>query len=322
MPEAEQDPPRPDQPITASGAAGPKVFRPGDAPYAELCWIGRQNRDALDYDLSPGLPRKLDSHVTRIIAPNPGVMTGAGTNTYLIGERELAVIDPGPEDAAHMRAILEAGAGRIRWILCSHSHLDHASAATRLKEATGATIAAIPAPITGHDVQLVLDRALADGDSVRLDGSSLRVLSTPGHASNHVCFLLEQTGMLFTGDHIMQGSTVVIWPPDGNMRAYLQSLRRLLALGIAILAPGHGYLIGDPHAEAERLIRHRLARESKVRQVLFDAGGAATLDALLPRVYDDVPQGLHPIAARSLQAHLEKLVEDGEVVDRAGVYRL
>jgi glyoxylase-like metal-dependent hydrolase (beta-lactamase superfamily II) len=322
MAEPEPDPPGPDRPLSASGAAGPKVFRPGDAPYAELCWLGRQERGALDYDLLPGVPRKLDRHVTRIIAPNPGVMTGPGTNTYLVGERELAVIDPGPEDTAHIRAILEAGAGRIRWILCSHTHVDHASAAAALQESTGATIAAMPAPPTGHDVKTVLDRALADGDSVRLDGFCLRALFTPGHASNQMCFLLEQTGMLFTGDHIMQGSTVVIWPPDGNMRAYLQSLRRLLALEIDILAPGHGYLIGRPHAEAERLIRHRLARESKVRQALLDAGGAATLDALLPHVYDDVAKGLHPIAARSLQAHLEKLVEDGEVVERAGIYRL
>ncbi len=322
MPEAEQDPPRPDQPISAAGAAGPKVFRPGDAPYAELCWIGRHDRAAPDYDLLPGALRRLDRHVARLIAPNPGVMTGPGTNTYLLGERELAVIDPGPQDAAHLRAIVEAGAGRIRWILCSHTHIDHASAAAALKEATGATIAAMPAPPTAHDVKLVLDRALADGDSVRLEGLSLRALFTPGHASNHVCFLLEQTGMLFTGDHIMQGSTVVIWPPDGNMRAYLKSLRRLLAIEIEILAPGHGYLIGHPHAEVERLIRHRQARESKVRQALLDAGGTATLDALLPHVYDDVANALHPIASRSLQAHLEKLVEDGEVVARAGTYGL
>jgi len=314
------DPP-PDRRISASGTAGPKVFRHGDPPYAELCWVGRQDGGAPGYDLLPGVPRKLDSHVTRIIAPNPGVMTGPGTNTYLVGERELAVIDPGPADAAHIRAILEAGAGRIRWILCSHSHLDHAPAAAALKEATGATIAAMPDPASAHESQ-VLDRALADGDPVRLDGTSLRVLFTPGHASNHLCFLLEQTGMLFTGDHIMQGSTVVISPPDGNMRAYLQSLRRLLALEMDILAPGHGYLIGDPHAEAQRLIRHRLARESKVRQVLREAGGAATLDALLPHVYDDVAKVLHPIAARSLQAHLQKLVEDGEVVESAGLYRV
>jgi glyoxylase-like metal-dependent hydrolase (beta-lactamase superfamily II) len=254
-------------------------------------------------------------------------MTGPGTNTYLVGERELAVIDPGPEDAAHVRAILDAGAGRIRWILCSHTHLDHASSAVTLQKATGAKIAAMakvgtgtPAPGGEHDVKLVLDQPLADGDAVELDGFSLRAIHTPGHASNHLCFLLPETGMLFTGDHVMQGSTVVIGPPDGNMRAYLQSLRRLLELEIAVLAPGHGYLIHDPHAEAERLIEHRLRRESKVRQALLEAGGSAPLATLLPRVYNDVPQTLHPIAAKSLQAHLDKLVEDGEVRYVGGSY--
>jgi glyoxylase-like metal-dependent hydrolase (beta-lactamase superfamily II) len=278
-------------------------------------------------DLSPGVPGKLDRYVTRLVAPNAGVMTGPGTNTYLVGERELAVIDPGPEDAAHIRAILDAGAGRIRWILCSHTHLDHASSAMTLKKATGAKIAAMakagtasPAPGGEHDVKLVLDQPLADGDAVELDGFSLRAVHTPGHASNHLCFLLPETGMLFTGDHVMEGSTVVIGPPDGNMRAYLQSLRRLLELEIAVLAPGHGYLIHDPHAEAERLIEHRLRRESKVRQALLEAGGAASLASLLPRVYNDVPQTLHPIAAKSLQAHLDKLVEDGEVRYVGGSY--
>ncbi|MDB6012842.1 MAG: hydrolase:Beta-lactamase-like protein [Gammaproteobacteria bacterium] len=278
-------------------------------------------------DLSPGVPGKLDRYVTRLVAPNAGVMTGPGTNTYLVGERELAVIDPGPEDAAHVRAILDVGAGRIRWILCSHTHLDHASSAMTLKKATGAKIAAMakagtgsPAPGGEHDVKLVLDQPLADGDAVELDGFSLRAVHTPGHASNHLCFLLPETGMLFTGDHVMEGSTVVIGPPDGNMRAYLQSLRRLLELEIAVLAPGHGYLIHDPHAEAERLIEHRLRRESKVRQALLEAGGSAPLATLLPRVYNDVPQTLYPIAAKSLQAHLDKLVEDGEIRYVGGSY--
>ena len=278
-------------------------------------------------DLSPGVPRKLDRYVTRLVAPNAGVMTGPGTNTYLVGERELAVIDPGPEDAAHVRAILDAGAGRIRWILCSHTHLDHASSAMTLKKATGAKIAAMakagtgtPPPAGEHNVKLVLDQPLADGDAVELDGFSLRAIHTPGHASNHLCFLLPETGMLFTGDHVMQGSTVVIGPPDGNMRAYLQSLRRLLELELAVLAPGHGYLIHGPHAEAERLIEHRLRRESKVRQALLEAGGPAPLATLLPRVYNDVPQTLYPIAAKSLQAHLDKLVEDGDVSYVGGSY--
>jgi glyoxylase-like metal-dependent hydrolase (beta-lactamase superfamily II) len=321
----------PDRPVSATGAAGRRIFKPGDAPYAELCWIGRQERGEATYDLIPGARRQLDRYVTRIIAPNASVMTGPGTNTYLVGDRELAVIDPGPEDPAHVQAILAAGAGRIRWIVCSHTHLDHASAAGTIKKATGARIAAMPVantaeravpsgPWAEHHAKLVLDWPLADGDSIRLDGLSLRVICTPGHASNHLCLLLQETGMLFTGDHIMQGSTVVITPPDGNMRAYLQSLQRLQALEINVLAPGHGYLIGDPHLEVERLIRHRLAREDKARLALVQAGGSATLEALLPNVYDDVPLSLHSLAARSLRAHLEKLVEDGEVFYDAGRY--
>ncbi len=302
--------------ISAAGASGRKSFRVGEAPYAELFWVTRHTSAECSYDLVPGIPRKLDRYVTRLIAPNPGVMTGPGTNTYLIGEEELAVIDPGPNDDAHLRAIQTAGAGRIRWILCSHTHLDHAAGAVALSEATGAKIAGMPSPLTDHDLRLALDPTLQDGDRLEIGGLTLRTVFTPGHASNQLCFLLENTRMLFTGDHIMQGSTVVVSPPDGNMGTYLRSLRRVSALDVAILAPGHGYLIGSPQAEVDRLIQHRLARESKVREALRQAGGHATLLALLPKVYDDVPSSLHPIAARSLQAHLEKMIEDGEIFHR------
>lgn len=300
--------------ISADGAGGRRPFRTGDAPFAELSWVTRHLSVECSYDLLPGIPRKLDRYVTRIIAPNPGVMTGPGTNTYLVGEEELAVIDPGPEDAAHLRALVSAGAGRIRWILCSHTHLDHAAAAVALSKATGAKIAGMSAQLTDHNSRLTFDRPLQDGDRTEIGGLPLRTVFTPGHASNQLCFLLENSRMLFTGDHVMQGSTVVIAPPDGNMAAYLRSLRRLGTLDVAILAPGHGYLIGNPQAEVERLIQHRLARESKVRQALRQARGHATLEALLPKVYDDVSASLYPVAARSLQAHLNKLVEDGEIV--------
>ncbi|HVW70816.1 MAG TPA: MBL fold metallo-hydrolase [Steroidobacteraceae bacterium] len=308
-----------DLPLSASGSAGDRSFGPEEAPYAELRWTRRHGIAAHGYDLVPGVPRQLDPCVTRLIAPNPGVMTGPGTNTYLVGKRQLALIDPGPEDARHVQAILAAGAGRIRWILCTHTHLDHASAAATIKRMTGAQLAGLSAPDTVHDGKLSLDRVLMDGDTVDLDGLALRAIHTPGHASNHFCFLLEETRMLFTGDHIMQGSTVVIWPPDGNMRAYLQSLTRLLELPLDILAPGHGYLIGQPHEVARRLIRHRLSREGKVRLAL-PAHGGATLETLLPHVYDDVAAMLHPIAARSLQAHLDKMIEDGEVLCTDGRY--
>jgi glyoxylase-like metal-dependent hydrolase (beta-lactamase superfamily II) len=153
---------------------------------------------------------------------------------------------------------------------------------------------------------------MSHNDRFIFDGVTLRALQTPGHASNHVCYLLEQTRMLFTGDHVMQGSTVVINPPDGDMRAYLASLEMLLAEDLAILAPGHGYLIGEPQREIRRLIAHRLARERKVLASLQQLG-KASVEELLPLAYDDVPPRIHRVAARSLTAHLDKLVVDGAV---------
>ena len=153
-------------------------------------------------------------------------------------------------------------------------------------------------------------RAPADGERLQLGAVTLRAIATPGHASNHLCYLLEQTGMLFTGDHVMQGSTVVINPPDGNMRTYLLSLERLLAEDFAIFAPGHGYLIGAPEKEVRKLIRHRLAREAKVVRSLAQLGRAMP-EELVRAVYDDVQERLHPVALRSLAAHLDKLAQEG-----------
>jgi glyoxylase-like metal-dependent hydrolase (beta-lactamase superfamily II) len=263
----------------------------------------------------------LDAAVRRIIAPNPGVMTGPGTNTYLVGTDELIVIDPGPDDESHLQAILAAAGAPIRWILCTHTHMDHAPGAARLKQLSGATIAAMAAPRTDHDFQLSVDRVLKDGDLIECGAVSIRALHTPGHASNHLCYLLSHNKMLFTGDHIMQSSTVVIWPPDGNMRAYVDSLRDLLKVDLAVLAPGHGSLIEQPHGELNRLIEHRLRREDKVRQAVLRAGTGATIEALLPSAYDDVSKSLHKWAALSLQAHLEKLVADGELRCDSGRYR-
>jgi glyoxylase-like metal-dependent hydrolase (beta-lactamase superfamily II) len=191
-----------------------------------------------------------------------------------------------------------------------------------LKAATGAQLLGQPAPPgAGQDQGYAPDRVLADGGRVTLGNLQLRAIHTPGHASNHLCYLLEQTKMLFTGDHVMQGSTVVINPPDGDMRAYLASLEKLLAEDIAIIAPGHGYLVGAPHKEVRRLVAHRLAREAKVAAAL-GRRGAATLEELVPDVYDDVSPKLHPVALRSLTAHLDKLVADGRARQAAGRYIL
>jgi glyoxylase-like metal-dependent hydrolase (beta-lactamase superfamily II) len=248
------------------------------------------------------------------------MMTGPGTNSYLVGEGNVAVIDPGPDIASHVERILAEAKGRLRWILCTHTHLDHSPAAAALKAATGAQVLGRPAP-KGQDASFTPDLVVENGQRIELSGVTLRAIHTPGHASNHLCYLLEQTKMLFTGDHVMQGSTVVINPPDGEMRAYLASLERLLAEDIAIIAPGHGYLIGAPHKELRRLIAHRMAREAKVISSLRKFG-TASLEDLLPLVYDDVPPRVHRVAARSLTAHLQKLVMEGTVRPSGGRFAL
>jgi glyoxylase-like metal-dependent hydrolase (beta-lactamase superfamily II)/8-oxo-dGTP pyrophosphatase MutT (NUDIX family) len=305
----------------AQGRDGARLFNRADAPYAEIHWSDPDETGTSSYDLLPDVPKQLDPHVARVLAPNASYMTGPGTNAYLVGGRELAVIDPGPDDAAHIAALAQAGGGCIRWILLTHTHSDHAPAANALRAATGAQLAGIPAPAgSAHNVELRFDRQLKDGDTIELGGCTLRAIHTPGHASNHLCYLLEDSGMLFSGDHVIQGFTAVIAPPDGNMSDFLASLCRLAAMEIAILAPGHGYLIGDPTDEITRLIAHRLAREAKVRDALRRSGGHATLAALLALVYDDVPVAIHAMAELSLRAHLQKLVRDGELVEHGAAW--
>ena len=291
----------------AQGRDGPKIFRRGEAPYFEIHWCDPEETGESTYDIVAGVPKRLDRWVTRLTAPNPGVMTGPGTNSYIVNG--IALIDPGPAIDSHIEKLLDFR--NLEYILCTHTHIDHSPAAAILKEKTGAQVLGRPAP-AGQDATFKPDRVLENGQRVDLGGTSLRALHTPGHASNHICYLLEETKMLFTGDHVMQGSTVVINPPDGNMRAYLQSLERLLGEDIAIIAPGHGYLIGAPKKELARLIAHRLNRERKVVAAL-ERLEHPSLDEMLPIVYDDVPERIHRVAARSLTAHLEKLIAEGAV---------
>ncbi len=299
-----------------------RLFRHKDAPYHEIHWTDPGEKGDTCFVIQPGVAKRLDARVTRLTAPNPGVMTGPGTNSYLVGTSELAVIDPGPAIDAHVERMLELAGGRIRWILVTHTHVDHSPAAALLKARTGAEVLGRARPEHGNqDHGFAPDRVLAHGERLALAGATLRAIHTPGHASNHLCYMLEETRMLFTGDHVMQGSTVIINPPDGSMRAYLDSLELLLGEDAAILAPGHGYLIGAPHKEVRRLIAHRLAREQKVTAAL-ERGGPATLEELLPAVYDDVHPRIHPVAARSLAAHLEKLLAEGAVRASGGHYAL
>ena len=259
----------------------------------------------------PGIAVTVAPMIVRITAPNPGVMTGPGTNSYIVGKDRLVLVDPGPEIESHISNLADAVRGRLDWIVCTHTHLDHSPAARALKAATGARIAGrLTKQDSRQDSTFEPDRILEDGDTIAVDGVTLRAVHTPGHASNHLCYLFEQQKLIFTGDHIMQGSTVVIGPPDGDMQAYFASLEKLFSLDLATVAPGHGRLITTPHDEVRRLIAHRLKREEKVLGAL-GRKSPATLDELLPLAYDDVPEKLYPPARRSLHAHLIKLAREG-----------
>jgi glyoxylase-like metal-dependent hydrolase (beta-lactamase superfamily II) len=258
-------------------------------------------------ELVPGEVTELMASVRRIVAPNPSLMTGPGTNTYLVGEGDVAVIDPGPAHDGHLDAIAAAGGGRIRHVLVTHTHPDHAPGAAGLAERTGATV-------LGFEERdgFVPDATLAEGDAVAGDGFRLLALHTPGHASNHLCYLLEGENLLFSGDHVMGGSTVVIAPPDGDMGHYLESLQRLRDFDppLSALAPGHGPLLADPRAVLEGYISHRLAREASIAEALRRRR-LATIDELVGDVYVDVPHELHPVARYSVWAHLRHLAAAG-----------
>jgi glyoxylase-like metal-dependent hydrolase (beta-lactamase superfamily II) len=204
----------------------------------------------------------------RLRAPNAGPMTGLGTNTYLLGDPIVAVLDPGPLDESHRVALL-AAAPQLRFIFLTHTHSDHSPLAKALAEASGAQVVGRPPPNDGRqDLTAQGAREPRDGERFDLGSSSLTAVYTPGHASNHVCYVFEPGGVLLSGDHVLEGVTPVILPPDGDLRHYLDSLRRLLALPLQRIGPGHGGLIADPRRVIEAVIAHRLEREQKVRAVL------------------------------------------------------
>lgn len=278
-------------------------------------------------------------NVQRLTAPNPGFMTGPGTNSYLVGDPASGhiAIDPGPDDAGHIERLWRAAGGDIRAIVCTHSHPDHSPGAARLQALCANAGRAVPpvlglpsAPTSRENSRFTPERALADGERLTLsapDGTThtLQVVHTPGHAANHLCLLLEEDGLLFSGDHILNGSTTVIDPPDGHMGDYLDSLDKLdrlcAAHGVDFILPAHGYVLGDLQRTADNpsapehggaraaiahLKAHRLAREAKVARAM-QARPEGTVDDWVQLAYDDVPERLWPVAKRSMLAHVQHI---------------
>ncbi|MDP9014791.1 MAG: MBL fold metallo-hydrolase [Pseudomonadota bacterium] len=270
----------------------------------------------------PGKALLLGPGVRRIVAPNAGLMTGPGTNTYLLGGQDIAVLDPGPDYPGHLRAIMDAAdAAVIRWVVVTHTHRDHSPLAAVLAERTGARLIGLPAPDDGRqDESFKPDHGPRDGERLQFGDIALTAIHTPGHASNCVCYLLANQRLLFTGDHVLEGVSPVILPPDGDMSAYLDSLAKLDAVDFEHIAPGHGGVMERGKGVLADLRAHRLAREEKVLEKL--GRGAATLQQLTTAVYDDVPPERHIWAKLTLEAHLVKLVRDGRVAEDEGSWRI
>ena len=269
-------------------------------------------------------------NVLRLTAPNPGFMTGPGTNSYLVGDAHTGfiAIDPGPADADHVARLWAAAThadgsgGNLRLIVCTHSHLDHAPGAAPLQALCAQAGVRVPilglasAPTARANSHFVPDAALAHGQRLALlgpsgqDSHTLQAIHTPGHAANHVCLLLEEDGLLFSGDHILNGSTTVIDPPDGHMGDYLDSLDLLhqacTAHSVHFILPAHGHAMPDALGAIAHLKAHRLAREAKIAAVML-ANPQGDPDQWLPLAYDDVNPRLWPVAKRSLLAHVEHI---------------
>ncbi|MEO7774625.1 MAG: MBL fold metallo-hydrolase [Steroidobacteraceae bacterium] len=261
-----------------------------------------------DTDMHTGVPFAILPEVRRVLAPNRSALTGPGTNSYLLGE--CAILDPGPADPEHIDALLDAMPSP-RFVFVTHTHKDHSPGALHIAQRTGArligrTLAPEVPQLEEQDKTFLADEMPLQDQCFEIEaGLTLRAIDTPGHVSNHVCYLHEESGLLFSGDHLLDGVTPVIAAPDGDMTAYMDSLKRLQGYPLTAIAPGHGRVLPDPAGSIEAVIRHRGRRESKIVRVLAERSG--TLEALVPHVYDDVSPSLHGLARLTLMAHLVKL---------------
>lgn len=270
-----------------------------------------------------GEAEQLEPLVRRVLAPNPSRFTYTGTQTYLVGGDDgLAVIDPGPAEEAHLAALERAiGGGRVMAICCTHTHRDHSPAAAPLAARVGAPVVgcaplAAPDCATGteapFDRSYAPDRVFADGERLSGPGWTLRAVATPGHTSNHLCFALEETKALFTGDHVMGWSTTVVVPPDGDMDDYMASLDTLAARGDRVFYPAHGPGVDAPARLMRSLIGHRRMRERQVLGLLEERR-ALRVEEMVPRLYAGIDEALWPAAGQSVLAHLIALERRGRV---------
>jgi len=268
--------------------------------------------------------------IRRVLARNPSPFTYTGTGTYIVGHGTVAVIDPGPDDAAHVDALLAAVAGEtVSHIVVTHTHRDHSPAAIAVKAATGASVVgcaplvlsdAGPRADAGFDASYAPDVVLGDGASVAGHGWTLAALATPGHTSNHLCFALHEEAALFTGDHVMGWSTTVVAPPDGNMTAYMASLGLLLDRHDRVYYPTHGAPVTEPQRFVRGLMTHRRQRETQILTALM--AGPAAVTVLVAGMYAGVDPRLHPAAGLSVLAHLIDLEQRGRVQRDGEAWRL
>ncbi|HUO91830.1 MAG TPA: MBL fold metallo-hydrolase [Rhizomicrobium sp.] len=278
-----------------------------------------------DFDVPFETEMRLTPLIGRVLARNPGPFTFKGTGVYVVGGKEVAVIDPGPDIPEHVDALKRALEGKaVRHILVTHTHADHSPAAKHVKEWSGAKTYAFGPHGAGKaeegvkieeggDMEFVPDVFVRDGETIEGPDYTFECVFTPGHTSNHMCFALKEEKALFTGDHVMGWSTTVVAPPDGDMAAYMASLRKLLARDDAILWPTHGGPVRDPKPFLEAYIAHRMAREAQIMASLKN--GIRTIPDIVRQLYADVDPRLHPAAARSVLAHLIQMAAEGRVVE-------